>query len=374
MENKNNIRWLVNLSAGASVLALCVIVLGAFVRLSDAGLGCPDWPGCYGQIIAPTASHEITVANEAFPHRPVETAKAWKEMAHRYLASSLGLFIILLAAGCWKHRKQLNIVKLPVALVILVIFQGLLGMWTVTLLLKPAIVSMHLLMGMLTLALLWLTTLRLYRANCLSFEQEKEHQPVTIHETTLRRLRILAAIALFAVYGQIALGGWTSTNYVALHCWDLPTCQEQWWPEMDFAEGFTLWRGLGVDYEGGVLSFAAGTAVHMTHRIGALTVFFVVGLFVLTLLFSDVKKRLKQMAIVTSVVLCAQVCLGILNILLVLPVPIATAHNGGAALLLISIVTLNYQLFGYRRELAKDTLPVSSSSVADHGTSTVVLS
>ncbi|MFT6031076.1 MAG: cytochrome c oxidase assembly protein subunit 15 [Oleiphilaceae bacterium] len=316
------------LSLAATCLALCVTVLGAYVRLSDAGLGCPDWPGCYDQILAPTADHEVHQANQAYPDRPVEVHKAWKEMAHRYLASALGFVILILAFLAIKNKREPNqALWLPLALVLVVCFQGALGMWTVTLLLKPAIVTLHLLGGMFTVALLsWLT---------LSQKFPKD-QRITSSALT----KNWAIFALIILCFQISLGGWTSTNYVALHCYDLPTCQGEWLPPMDFKEGFTIWRELGVDYEGGLLSLEAGTAVHLTHRIGAIISLLVIG--VLAWLLFQIKQPLaKRLAIILVFVLAAQLTLGLLNIILVLPLVIAVAHNGGAALLLITLVAIN---------------------------------
>lgn len=325
--------WFKVLSVAATVLALFVIVLGAYVRLSDAGLGCPDWPGCYGKVFAPTSEVDIESANSIFPERPVETGKAWKEMLHRYFASFLGLLILAMAGIAWMNRKQAGQqVWLPAFLVGLVIFQGMLGMWTVTLLLKPAVVTMHLLAGMLTAALLWLVALN-------SFDAKQEHcGSIDIGAP----LKIWAVIALMVVYCQIALGGWTSTNYVALHCWDFPTCQGQWLPEMDLQEGFTLWRGLGANYEGGVLSNAAGVAVHFSHRIGALLTFFIVGILGITLLYTVKSRAVKLVSIIMLALLVTQLSLGVANVLLRLPIPVAVSHNGVAALLLLSLVSLNF--------------------------------
>jgi cytochrome c oxidase assembly protein subunit 15 len=315
----------------ATFLALFVVVLGAYVRLSDAGLGCPDWPGCYGKLIAPSAASDIAQANDTFPERPFEAPKAWKEMIHRYFASTLGLLILVMAGIALKRRSEAGQqLKLPLLLVGVVCFQGALGMWTVTLLLKPAIVTLHLLGGMLTLALLWWTALT------------HIHQPkLSLQAPPL--IKNWALLALIVVYCQIALGGWTSTNYVALHCYDLPTCQGEWFPPTNFSEGFTLWRGLGVDYEGGVLSLEAGTAVHLTHRFGAIITLLVVGglAIQLCLLGSSLGRRLGA---ILATMLTAQITLGLLNIILVLPIPIAVAHNGGAALLLLTLVTINRKL------------------------------
>lgn len=316
------------LSLGATLLALCVIILGAYVRLSDAGLGCPDWPGCYGQILAPTAEQDVHAANQAYPDRPVESHKAWKEMAHRYLASTLGLIILALACLAIKRRHHPEqALILPLALVLVVCFQGALGMWTVTLLLKPAIVTLHLLGGMLTLGLL----------SWLSLSQKfPRHKRIPVPAPTKK----WAFFALIVLCLQISLGGWTSTNYVALHCYDLPTCQGEWLPPTDFKEGFTIWREIGVDYEGGVLSVEAGTAVHLTHRLGA-----IITLLTLTtlgfLLFREKNKQLKCLTILLLGVLATQITLGLLNIILVLPLVIAVAHNGVAALLLICVVAIN---------------------------------
>jgi cytochrome c oxidase assembly protein subunit 15 len=323
------------LSLAASVLALLVIVLGAYVRLSHAGLGCPDWPGCYGTLIAPSTAIDISAANDAYPHRPFEADKAWKEMIHRYFASTLGLLILGMAAIALKRRKDpQQQLSLPIILVLVVCFQGALGMWTVTLLLKPAIVTLHLLGGMLTLGLLFWAT--------LSHKHQAENSiPVS------RIIKRWAWLALIVVYCQIALGGWTSTNYVALHCYDLPTCQGQWWPATNFSEGFTIWKELGVDYEGGTLSLEAGTAVHLTHRIGALVTFLVVGSFALYLLRYarlNSNRMARHFSVFLLFALGTQLSLGLLNILLVLPTAIAVAHNGGAAILLLTLVAINRKL------------------------------
>jgi len=319
------------LSLLATCLALFVVVLGAYVRLSDAGLGCPDWPGCYGQLIAPSDSPEILKANTAFPERPFEAPKAWKEMIHRYFASTLGLLIVIMAGIAIKQRKIIGQqVKLPILLVAVVCLQGALGMWTVTMLLKPAIVTLHLLGGMLTLALLWWTFL------------SHQHKPNNSLEAS-SLIRYWALLALVVTYFQIALGGWTSTNYVALHCYDLPTCQGQWLPPTDFSEGFTLWREVGIDYEGGRLSLEAGTAVHLTHRLGALITLLITGGLALKL-FSLGSVLARKLGALIAIALVIQVTLGLLNIILVLPIPIAVAHNGGAAVLLLSLVTVNRKL------------------------------
>ncbi|NKB36314.1 MAG: heme A synthase [Gammaproteobacteria bacterium] len=312
----------------ATAIAYVVIVLGAYVRLSDAGLGCPDWPGCYGKLIVPEGPLAIEKANQAFPDRPVEHAAAWKEMVHRYAASTLGFIILLLALKNWLAvlRGERHFLPSRTILLFLVLFQGALGMWTVTLLLKPLIVDAHLLGGMTILSLLY------WQLISVAEPRAKQNQGFPAHW-------VLFAILL--VFFQIALGGWTSANYSALVCTDFPKCQGEWWPEMNFREAFTLWRGLGVDYEGGVLDGAARTAIHVSHRVGALITFFVLSGLILFALGRG-SKAVKISALLVAVVLIVQLSLGIANVLLLLPLPVAVAHNGVAALLLISLVNLLY--------------------------------
>ena len=318
-----------NIALLATLLALIVVVMGAYTRLSDAGLGCPDWPGCYGHLLGvPESSSEIDQANKAFPERAVEIGKAWKEMIHRYLAEGLGLLIIVMAFIAIKNRRDTNqALWLPVLLVGLVIFQGLLGMWTVTLLLKPVIVMLHLLGGLTILALLWWLVLQ------ASTEQ-------TSTQSTPLTSILLVGLLLLGL--QILLGGWTSANYAALACPDFPKCQGEWWPATDFKEGFVFWRGLGQNYEFGVLDSPARTAIHLSHRYFAI----VVSVFWLVLLLRTMVlnkfSNMRQLATVTLLLLFAQIALGISNIVMKLPISVAVMHNGGAALLLLSIVTLIY--------------------------------
>lgn len=319
----------------ATALALVVVVLGAWVRLSDAGLGCPDWPGCYGHIDVPRSEAEVTRAEQAFPERPVEAAKAWKEMVHRYFAGTLGLVIAALAFVAWRNRDDpRQQLVLPVLLVALVVFQAALGMWTVTLLLKPVIVMAHLLGGMSVLALLWWVWLR-----------SAPPAGYATGSSDSARLRPWALFALAVLVVQISLGGWTSANYAALHCPDFPTCQGSWWPPMDFGEAFTLWRGLGIDYEGGVLGNDARVAIHVMHRIGALITLLVLGwLGWRAMALGHYQPALRTAGLLLLIVLAAQVSLGIGNVVLSLPLPVAVAHNGVGALLLLTLVTLNHVL------------------------------
>lgn len=316
----------------ACALALMVVVLGAYTRLSDAGLGCPDWPGCYGHLLGvPESTQEIQQAETEFPWRAVELHKAWKEVIHRYFAGALGILILLLAIFAWKNRRHSNQpVGLPLFLVGLVIFQALLGMWTVTLLLKPVIVMLHLLGGLAILSLLWWLVL-----NTKSIRQnETYYSTVNIHS--------LIVLGLLLLLGQIVLGGWTSANYAALACADFPTCQGQWWPQTDFKEAFVFWRGLGINYEFGVLENPARTAIHLSHRLMAIvvTIYWLYLLF--RLLVSDITRSMRTTAGITLLLLLIQLALGISNIVLHLPIAVAVMHNAGAALLLLSVITLLY--------------------------------
>ena len=315
---------ILNIARIATVLALVVIVLGAYVRLSDAGLGCPDWPGCYGTILVP---EQVDADNENLSVRPLEHAKAWKEMVHRYVASTLGFLILIMAFIAWLKTSLPNMRVFTSALLVLVIFQGMLGMWTVTLLLKPVIVMAHLLGGLTIISLLWWTVLR---------QQSQQGIFISAANTKLLPVSIFALVILVL---QISLGGWTSSNYAALACPDFPTCQGVWWPTMDFKEGFILWRGLGIDYEGGVLHGSARTAIHMAHRIGAIVTFITL-FYVAIQAIRSVKSQLRLTGIVTLILLITQVSLGIANIKFHLPLSVAVAHNGVAALLLLSLVTL----------------------------------
>lgn len=324
-----------HLSVTAFGLCFCVVVLGAFVRLTDAGLGCPDWPGCYGHLDVPLTSEEVSAANEAFPERPVEAGKAWKEMIHRYAAAILGLLILGMSLlSAIKRRGR----KLPHVLLGLVIFQGILGMWTVTLLLKPLVVTSHLLGGMTILALLALVNLR-----------ERDWMagwPVP----TSNHMPHFAVAALCMVIVQIFLGAWTSTNYAALACVDFPTCHGRFVPEMDFAQGFTLWRGLGINYEFGVLDGPGRTAIHFTHRVGALLTAIIVGALIVRLLReSGASNRWRRMGLVLLAALLTQIGIGIATVVFHLPLAVATAHNAGAALLLLVIVSINWAVFNSRR-------------------------
>jgi heme a synthase len=298
-------RWL---PAVAALLAFLVVVAGAYVRLSDAGLGCPDWPLCYGQ---PLPAHMADAS---------ALARAWKEMGHRYLAGTLVLLVFLLTWLSWKDRAARRV---PLAILALIVFQASLGAWTVTLLLKPAIVTAHLLGGMAILALLtWLALER--------------HQ----FKLEARSLRVPACVALIALAVQIALGGWVSSNYAALACPDLPLCHGEAVPAMDFRNAFHLVRSLGQTAEGALLSNEALTAIHWTHRMFALVVVAVVGWAAFRTF-----RVCRSLALLLGIVLVSQFSLGVLNVAVSRPLPLAAAHNAGAALLLVTLVVLNFVAF-----------------------------
>jgi cytochrome c oxidase assembly protein subunit 15 len=335
------------LAAAALALCLCVVVFGAYVRLSDAGLGCPDWPTCYGQVTVPSGD-AAAQATQAYPSRPLEQPKAWKEMIHRYLASTLGLLILGLFALSFRDGAPKG---LPRALLALVIFQGVLGMWTVTWLLKPLVVTAHLLGGMTTLALLcwlWLDTRPgpepAAAAPARELRNEREAMmalaatPDAVAEPR-RAVRLAAGLALSLLALQIFLGGWTSTNYAALACPDLPTCQGQWWPDLKIGEAFTFWRGLGQSYEHGVLDNPTRMTIHHLHRVGAIVVALVLG-FIGIWLLGQPSWRRHGHAILGFLGL--QLALGVTLVLAHLPLLVAAAHNAGAALLLLAVIRLNH--------------------------------
>ncbi len=320
------------ISLSACILAFLVIVLGAYVRLSDAGLGCPDWPGCYGQITAPDEAEEITKAQVAYSINNIDSGKAWKEMIHRYFAATLGFLILVLSYIAWRNRSSANQpVFLPIFLLALVIFQGLLGMWTVTHLLKPSIVTLHLLTGLLTLSLLFLLVLK-------QIQFQKHLTEYLPH----KQFRHWARLGLIILVFQIFLGGWTSTNYAALYCIDFPTCQGEWMPDLHIKEGYHFFRESGVNYEGGVLSHEAGITVHYMHRLGALVTLIVISGLAITLLLKAKHSLIRQTSIAILALLLLQVSLGIANVLLLLPIPVAVSHNAVAVALLLSLIVLNY--------------------------------
>jgi cytochrome c oxidase assembly protein subunit 15 len=318
--------WFRRLCLVGAMLALCVIALGAWVRLSHAGLGCPDWPGCYGHLTVGDAVENTDRANAAFPDRPLEADKALKEMVHRYFASTLGLVILAIAVLAFLNRRDpLQPIRMPAALVLLVVFQGLLGMWTVTLLLKPLIVTAHLVGGLTTMALLW----------WMSFDGRARPRP-----PGEAGLRTWSVIALAVVAFQILLGGWVSTNYAAMACPDFPTCQASYWPEMDFRDAFVLWRGLGIDYEGGVLDHPARVAIHFTHRIGAVITLAVLAYVAWLAVRVGQSRAVRAAGVVVGATVLLQWLVGPAMVLKTFPLWLATAHNVVAALIVLAVVML----------------------------------
>lgn len=329
----------------AILLAAIVVPFGAYVRLSDAGLGCPDWPGCYGQLSPQHAADTIQQAAVANPDGPVSLPKAWKEMTHRYLASALGLVILLTALLAWRWRRD----RLPASLLLGgVVLQGLLGMWTVTLLLKPAIVSLHLIGGMSLAAGLGWFGLR-------------HHWPTI---TVPRAVGVLAWLLVLAILLQIGLGGWVSSNYAALACQGFPTCNGAWLPSaMRFDHAFHLWRELGAAPDGSPLDSASLVAIHWLHRLGAALVSLLVWGLVLSA-WRQAVLRPRLLALLVAWLL--QVALGIANVLLLLPLPLAVAHNAGALLLLSVALLLAAQNRGRALAVAP-ALPARLSGLTDEG-------
>ena len=318
MHPQRRLFWFRRLALAGALLAAAVVVLGAWVRLTSAGLGCPDWPGCYGHIYPNAGQGD---AQAAF-----QFGKALHEMIHRYFAATLVIIIFWLLVWVVRFRRDRDQPVIPVALLFVVVcLQGALGAWTVTMLLKPLIVTAHLLGGLCTLGLLWWLSLT-----------PETRQPLG-HEAALRKF---AVVALAALVMQIALGGWTSANYAALACPDLPTCQHSWWPQMDFRNAFVLWRGLSINYEGGVLENPARVAIHFTHRLGAV----LAGSILLSLgIIAALSARSRSLALAGRLLVLAvllQISIGVATVHWGFPLPLATLHNAGAAFLVVSIATV----------------------------------
>lgn len=378
----------------ACALAFFLIMYGAFVRLSNAGLSCPDWPTCYGHVTWPVNPAAVARADQAFPDRPVESHKTWREQTHRFAAGTLGVLVLALAlVATFASRRRFALVLAAVVLIgigiplymagdyvsssvvaalgealllgvatlwrgagwrriavlalAVVCFQALLGMWTVTWLLKPIVVTGHLLGGMATFALLaWIA----WRLSC---------RAASPRAAPLYGL-VVAGVVLLAC--QIFLGGWTSSNYAALACGiggpAFPTCLGQWWPTMDFHQGFIIWRGIGVDFQGGILDAAARTAIQMAHRLGAIVVF----AYLMALAHRAGRAGLRGHAVALVALLLLQVALGIGNVTLGTPLWVAVAHTGGAALLLFVLVTLLARAGSARSSLIPASPEVSTGA------------
>jgi cytochrome c oxidase assembly protein subunit 15 len=335
-------RWVRRLALAGLILCFIVVVLGAYVRLTAAGLGCPDWPGCYGHF-TPLGAEQNAAWQSAYPNNPLHLGKAWREMIHRYAASTLGFIIVVITAIAIAARRQ-RVVSIPhaVLLLITVVVQGALGMLTVTWQLKPLIVTLHLIFGLTTLSLLWWLWLSLQsrEQGGIRFGAGKSSgaSAYPSHEQSPRKLVVIGLVALGI---QIALGGWTSSNYAAIACPDFPQCQQSWWPDMDYKDAFVLWRGLAVNYEGGVLQHPARVAIHFTHRLGALvatTALLVAALA--TLRWRNKRGRARLAAYAVLGALALQLLIGTSMVLEGFPLALATAHNAGAALLLLATLAL----------------------------------
>lgn len=312
-------------------LTFDLIMFGAFTRLTDSGLGCPDWPGCYGQADPLRAHADISAAEAAMPTGPVTVMKAWIEMIHRYLAMAIGVLIIAIMAIAWRKWRQSRETRFSpwfaTALFGFVCLQGAFGAWTVTMKLQPVIVTTHLLLGMTLLVLLaWLGA------------RQTDHAPVA---QAAKALRLPAALAAMMLTVQIALGGWVSSNYAALACTDFPLCQGTLLPTMDFTHGFALWRELGKTASGEFLPFPALTAIHWTHRVFAFAVIALVAWLALKARKIDGLQKAARWLLAG---IALQFATGILTIFLNFPLALAVLHNGGAALLVMLLAMLNYKV------------------------------
>ena len=312
--------------------AFVVVALGAWTRLADAGLGCPDWPGCYGFVTLPINPDDIELANSRFPDSPYELAKAIPEVVHRYFAATLGFFILSIATALNLDRSyKPNIKILSIVLLIWVLIQGAFGYLTVSLKLWPQIVSLHLLFGFITTALLWL----------LYFKLVDEDLGFINRWRFSKNLKSLISFASVLVLIQIFLGAWTSTNYAAFSCTDFPLCQGKIFPDMNFLGGFNLFQDIGPNYLGGQMDLESRTAIHFSHRIGAL----IVSIFLSFLAWKFYKDNFKRISLILMGLLLLQILLGVSNIIFQLPLLIAVAHNlGGLSLMTyLMVLRLRYQ-------------------------------
>lgn len=336
-----NLKLIRRIASIAIALALFVVMLGAYTRLTDAGLGCPDWPGCYGRLVLPSGQSDLSTAQQAYPLIQLEAGKAWTEMFHRYAAGSLGLLILMifivsassrprLCAGVesfWARlRKKITTIKLPLILMGLVIFQALLGMWTVTLKLLPVVVMAHLLGGILIFS-------------CLCYLRL---QVSHIVGESLPQWRFWIGLGTALLLMQIALGGWVSSNYAGIACVGFPTCNGQWFPPLYFSEGFNLFSPVGMNYQGGLLENHIRISIQYVHRIGAL----VSTAYILTLSTAILLRQrafyLRIAAMMAMVLILIQFALGIVNVTYILPLWSAVAHNGVAAVLFATLLSMLY--------------------------------
>ena len=314
-----------NLSLFGVCFAFVVIALGAWTRLVDAGLGCPDWPGCYGFVVFPINEADIAIAEGRYPLFPYDINKAIPEVVHRYFAAALGLLAILLVFLALKKTNDRSIIGWSLFLLLFICCQGVFGYLTVSLKLLPIIVTLHLFGGFTTLTLFYFIYLK-----------SRDFQ--IFNSINISNLKVVAGVAFIALILQIFLGVWTSTNYASLACADFPTCQGSYLPEMDFRSGFNLNQEVGPNYLYGLLDNPARVAIHYSHRVSALLVTFVFLILISRLWFSDAA----PLASTLGILLLTQITLGIINVVYVLPLYVAIAHNLFAACLLLATFTVNY--------------------------------
>lgn len=311
----------------AIVLALLVVTLGAYTRLTDAGLGCPDWPGCYGHMVLPTETNALSAMQHHYPHLPLETPKAWTEMIHRYVAGTLVLLILMSVVFLLWSSVRPSIKRIAFLLIFLVFFQAALGMWTVTLKLLPVVVMGHLLGGLLIFASLCYLRWQLSA-------MEGKSVPYSLHRWV--------GLGVVIVLLQIILGGWVSANYAGIACIGFPQCNGFWLPPLQWAKAFNLFAPIGANYQGGLLAHDARMTIQFVHRLGALvTLTYVLSLSV-AIIFMVKETVVRRVSLAVSLLVILQTGLGILNVVYLLPLPVAIAHNGGAALLLAAMVSLFY--------------------------------
>jgi len=329
-----------NLSLFGALFTFIVISVGAWVRLTDAGLGCPDWPGCYGILGTPDTESELLQAQKAYPDANIDVGKAWREMLHRYLAGLLGILVIIVSYLTFKYASHVSKV-LPISLFFLIIIQSFMGMLTVTELVKPTIVTTHLILGMSTAVLLFWNSLKV--GDTVKTYDNMQNIGNTYKEDTSKKLSRLILLCIAALILQIILGGWTSTNYASLACTDFPKCTNAWWPEnMNFSKGFTFFNLPSINYELAPLSYDAKLAIHFSHRIGALAI----TLLYIYLFFYIFKKQsntlLKNIGLLVLFFFFLQILLGISNVVYSLPISVAVLHTVNAAILLTGMVSLYY--------------------------------
>ena len=314
------------------LLTLVVVALGAYTRLTHAGLGCPDWPTCYGLIDVPETAEQIAKAELSYPERQVEPEKAWNEMIHRYFAGTLGLLILAIAFLSFKNRTQGTPLRLPLLILAIVIFQAALGMWTVTMKLMPIVVMGHLLGGFTTLCLLFLLYLRLNSSR------------INRSDFAVKKYGRYALLGIVILAGQIALGGWTSSNYAALSCVELPICQSGWQDQMTFENSFDLVPPERDSYEFGHLDHDERVTIHVMHRFGAIVTTLYLAWLILMVYLKAKTSTFKSSALIVGLALVSQVILGVSNIWFSLPLSIAVGHNILAACLMLTLIGLTYRL------------------------------